>query len=288
MATHGPIQLPAHFATDQDFRDWITGIRAALEAVGLVRTADTNQVDTATVTKPVAANATAGADIFRFNDAAQANCPVFIRLVYGSGAVATTPSLSIQVGTGSSGSGGLTGTVSTQFQVPGTARSAGQTLPVYASGDGAGVVLAAHWDATPSGMLIIVDRPRLANGNPTTEGFWWGAAAGVTGRQQVIPDSGTAAAAGTQLTGPILHGLWGETKAGSDVAVIPRLITVNGRIRYLKYVFGYLHADLPADTTFTASWLGATRTLRPFGRGIDGAAISQYDQPPIAFATIWE
>lgn len=90
------------------FRKWVVGVHAALTAVGMVQTADTGQINTATVTAPTTLGS-GGYSIWRFNDALQATAPVFFKLdfgVLGSGGI---PRLGLQVGTGSDGAGALNG-----------------------------------------------------------------------------------------------------------------------------------------------------------------------------------
>jgi len=77
--------LPAFSNTDAEFRTWGSGIAAALQACGLVKTSDTGQIDWATVTRPGASHTAAGYEIYRFNDSLQATKPVLIKVEYGNG-----------------------------------------------------------------------------------------------------------------------------------------------------------------------------------------------------------
>ncbi len=101
------------FTTDAKFRSFCAAGETMLAACGLTRTADTGQINTATVTKPVATNTKAGYSIWAFADSLQATKPIYIRFDYGSGAVASGNGAStwITVGTGTNGSGTITGLV---------------------------------------------------------------------------------------------------------------------------------------------------------------------------------
>lgn len=107
MAVYEDTTTPHNAETDEKFRTWIKAIHKALEEVGLVQTADTGQINTATVTSP-AINTFAGYSIWRFNDAEHEARPVYIKFEFGKGAVAARTALSWCVGRGSNGSGTLT------------------------------------------------------------------------------------------------------------------------------------------------------------------------------------
>lgn len=70
-------------ANDAEFRLRVTEYAALLAACGLVQTADTGQIDVATVIKP-AAGVIAGFQVWRFNDQLQATHPIFIKVEYGT------------------------------------------------------------------------------------------------------------------------------------------------------------------------------------------------------------
>lgn len=133
--------------TDAEWRTWAGGLSAMLAAVGLVQTADTGQANWTTSTKPASPNTDAAYEVWRFNDASQSGAPIFIRVDYGAGAVATYPRVKFTVGQGSSGSGTITG--STQVKtvaangilgttsVTGVSLSGGQlSLSLWESGGG--------------------------------------------------------------------------------------------------------------------------------------------------------
>ncbi|MCB1713466.1 MAG: hypothetical protein KDH96_13660, partial [Candidatus Riesia sp.] len=67
-------------STDALFRDWGSKLSAAIQAVGLVKTGDTGQINWSTVTVGTGIR---GYEIFRFNDSLQATTPVFIKIEYG-------------------------------------------------------------------------------------------------------------------------------------------------------------------------------------------------------------
>lgn len=97
--------------SDAAFRTWVAEIITMFfTTLGLTQTSDTGQINTSTVTRAAVINTAAGYVIGRFNDAAQSTSPVFFKLEFGSGSTQpTAPAMWITVGTGSSGTGTITG-----------------------------------------------------------------------------------------------------------------------------------------------------------------------------------
>lgn len=117
--------------SDAGFRTWVAEVIAQLLAVGLTQTADTGQINTATVTRP-GTSTSGGYAIFRFNDTAQATSPVFIKLEFGTNTVATTPAMWITVANGSNGAGTLTGLITTRV-IAANSTAPSSTVTLYVS-----------------------------------------------------------------------------------------------------------------------------------------------------------
>lgn len=99
--------------SDAMFREYGLEFNTKLAAAGLVQTADTGQIDWTTVVRSGINTLTAGYEIWRFNDAQQSTSPIFFKIDYGTGSATGSPRWAITVGTGSDGSGTLTGTAKT-------------------------------------------------------------------------------------------------------------------------------------------------------------------------------
>lgn len=100
------------FATTAQFRAMWSEFSAKLQLCGLIKTGDTGQIDWLTAVVPTVIHTVAGFEMYRFDDALQATKPVFIKIEYGYGFALSVPTLFVTVGTGTNGSGTLTGTVS--------------------------------------------------------------------------------------------------------------------------------------------------------------------------------
>lgn len=128
--------------TDAGFRTAVAEVITILfTTLGVTQTADTGQINTATVTRPGVSNTSAGYVIGRFNDTAQGTSPVFFKLEFGTGTTATTSvQLWITMGTGSNGTGTLTGTVTTRCgcgsATPASSVAAFTTRACYNTTDG--------------------------------------------------------------------------------------------------------------------------------------------------------
>lgn len=125
---------PVDMASDATLRAWGSELNAKFAEVGLVQSADTGQVDWATITKQ-SVNAIIGYEIWQFDDALQSTYPIFFKIEYYMGSVNTgyPPMFYLTVGTGSNGSGTLTGQTSTRrlMSYPGNWTASTASWPSY-------------------------------------------------------------------------------------------------------------------------------------------------------------
>lgn len=157
--------------TDAYFRAWGVAFEAALTSIGLVRTSDTGQVDWNTVVwNPNAVN---GYQVWRFNDALQGTAPIFFRLRFGTpnnGSPAGV-AIAVQVGTGSNGSGALTGLLSTEISCHGQqSPSYGGATAQYASLVGGKFSMLLNVGSGASECLLAIHRTCDNTGADTATG----------------------------------------------------------------------------------------------------------------------
>jgi hypothetical protein len=281
--------LPAYFNSDADFQTWAQGVEAQLVACGLVNTADTGQVNLATMVRP-AANGFAGYRIYRFNDAMQASKPVFIKWEYGVASATNMPSWRISLGTGTNGAGTLTGTVIGTYQAAASSsKSAGIQLPSYCQGDGGGIRIVNNFDIATGGFRIycFIERFRNPDGTPNPNGVFI-FMGGQSISSNVLPFTGAAPSSngsGSGLPTPPINNAQGAlSAAGSEVAMSP-FYGIWGRLYQILGIMQYWSADIGAGVAFSSSsWLGAAHTWMPFGSvgGPPGSGSSA------AIAMLWE
>lgn len=162
---------------DAEFRTVGSTIAAKLGLLGWVQTADTGQINWTTVTWPLANTTKAGYEIWRMADTLQATAPIYMKISYGRGSSATNFSLWVQFGTGSSGAGALTGTLSTEYQASiGSSDTAGVTSTCYFSGDTNRLCMVL-WGNNPTAsgarvIVISIERKKDATGADVAGGLY--------------------------------------------------------------------------------------------------------------------
>lgn len=284
--------LPANMANDAEFRTWGSGIAAQILAMGLVQTADTGQINWTTVTRPTAGNM-AGYEIWRFADSLQSTVPVYLRIEYGrDGNQGPKISWQFTIG-GSNGAGTLTGKVSSlRNGEANSTKGLGVTLNSYCSGSTGRLVLATNIDTASQsfGFFISVDRTRDASGAATADG--------VVGFNSCLFDSvqttvispnwdtvGEQSGSGSPFPNP---GQIGVSSAGGEVALGSHPVIIFGRAFGAFDMVTYVNGNLTAAATFTATFLGATRTFMALANSIGTAQCSNITTPTPAFAILWE
>jgi hypothetical protein len=228
--------------TDAQFRAWVAAIIDQLIDIGLTQTADTGQIDTATVTAPVATNTQQGYAVFRFNDTAHATRPLFFRLGFGSGSATTTPAITFTLGTGSDGAGTITGVLRAALQRNGTASAVG--LTTYACYDASTGILWAQWVGSSTWNLIIARSCDRVTELPDDKGVVNNWTATTTTDLEFAPWSTsvfanltfTAPSAGSQAyvdesSRPLVFPFWGFCPTGEvGFFTIPGLLMTYGQI----------------------------------------------------------
>lgn len=116
-------------STDAAFRVWGSELSGKFSAVGMVQTADTGQINWTTVTRAAVINTAAGYEIWKLSSS-----NLYFKIEYGTGGTQPTiPSLWITTGTGSNGTGTLTGQTSTRVQIGNTSSAITSTVTNYQS-----------------------------------------------------------------------------------------------------------------------------------------------------------
>lgn len=175
MATITKTSFPDN-SSDANFRSWGLDISDSLTTVGIIKTADSGQINWSTVTRPLAINTAMGYEIRKFNDSLQATYPVFIKIEFGSGGGTANPGLWLTIGTGTDGAGTITGTLLARQQIScgNSSTTAGYTW--RCSGDTNRFVI---WPFMDMGLqlsggcafMIAIERTHDSTGADTNEGL---------------------------------------------------------------------------------------------------------------------
>ena len=165
-------QAYANCSIDDDtrFQTWVTFISNSLTSIGWAKTADTGQIVPASVTAPVAIDTSAGYEIRQSDDAFD---DIYLKIEYGSGPTVGYKAFWVTMGTGSDGSGGITGEffarVHCESQV-GLGDGAGDD---FVSGDGSTIRIACTTDSNDLYSLgIFISRSHDHSGTNDDEMLW--------------------------------------------------------------------------------------------------------------------
>lgn len=158
------------------FRNWASVVDGTFITFGWVRTADSGQIaDWATATGTYSGNAVLQYSVFRMADSLQGSYPVFLKVEYGSNGGnndGNSASIWITLGTGSDGSGNITGIVASRRQLyNGTAENT--SMPCYFSGSTSRyccILWPGNNQEYPY-MLFSVERTKNASGADTGDGL---------------------------------------------------------------------------------------------------------------------
>jgi hypothetical protein len=157
---------------------FIAGLQDALEAAGMVQVPATGQFDRATYAP--SGGGTNGALmtylLYRFDDPAQAQFPVFLRIAFHHGSAVTAFVARITVGSGATAAGDITGAYVPEYN-QGAINSPNSTEgPSFASGDGSSlaVMVGPASVSTASMFTLLLERTRTTDGTPTAGGLVFG------------------------------------------------------------------------------------------------------------------
>lgn len=158
------------------FRLWGSSISTMISDMGFVKTSDTGQVDWETVALPTTFGAIWCYEVWRFNDSLQGTTPIFFKIGYGRGSNNGTVLLSIEGGSGSNGSGTITGigTGLIHYASYGIVNNDNANPKTHlVSSDGSGLFLVHGIEAATPGHkgAFLIERLRNNDGTPNGDGF---------------------------------------------------------------------------------------------------------------------
>lgn len=243
--------------SDANFRAWGSYIAAQLLAVGWVQTADSGQINWATVTAPSGFGNFPGYEIWRMNDALQATAPVYVKIEYGeSSANADGPAVRISFGSGSDGAGNLTGTTSTPLVSQGA--SVTTSFPLRGSGDSSRFVILFDYTGG-GGFFFSIERSKDATGADTAEAVIYLYKTGTSGAGLGIQawDTTLGTKSGNPFTGVgALFPNASSFASGSQIGVAPIMPEKPIFMNPILGAVGYYTGDITTGNTFVAYMYG--------------------------------
>ena len=259
-------------AGDANFRAWGKAISDRFAAFGWAKTADTGQIDWATVLAPTSTNQIRGYEVWRMNDALQAQAPVFLKIEYGSSAaIMSGPSLWFTLGTGSNGTGGLTGQVGTRVvQYLYNEASTTTAYRCIFSGDAGrfNMCLGLTRDSSDHFLWINIERSKDAAGADTGEGVHRCGRAYNGQHSQFLPVSGPIPPNEGDI-GCVGPGA-GAGSTGADVMLYPVFPFNVKMLNPVRGAVGYVKSDITQDFQVQASIYGLNQTFYVVGHSVYG------------------
>jgi hypothetical protein len=294
MATR-TTSLAAINNTDAAFRAWINEIHSSLIAFGWIQTADTGQINFATVTRPAAINTYQGYALYRMADANQASCAVFIRLDFGTGGNADCPSIKFQMAIGgTNGSGSLTGNLCTQQTLqtdtnnatPVNCRTAGTTSSFRMS----------FWEVNGAGkgFCLIIERDLDTAGNETALGVQFCAHWYAPGPTEAQVSQFLEQAGGTGAVDTLWYGMVSTQTSqggGGNVGVGPVRTQLGPFRNPMKTLILFARSDFAMEVTTPVTIYGASHTyltLRPRGGSSPASRALNTWQADCGYMLLWE
>lgn len=274
-------QLAPNSGTNGAFRAWGSQLSNDLAAMGLVKTNDFNQINWSTINAPTTNYQAVGYEVWRFNDALQAEAPVFFNLNYGSGTQnANSPGLVIYPGIGSNGLGIILGCPGPEALYSWDSDSANQ-ICVF-SGDINRVAIGLFTSRYRCAGFFSIERTKNNAGLDTNEGILfsiWGCNDYVYQYRKTRCISFSGASSRENESGILTPSGGGGTsgETGNDIALYPNYIFKHGKpLNPGITVLGYYNGDVLQGTVASVPiygsmkkyyFLGGTDFIAPSARG---------------------
>jgi hypothetical protein len=273
--------------TAAHFQQWGKTISDHLKAIGLTQTADSGQINWATVAVP-GANTVAGYEMYAMADTLDATAPIRIKIEYGIGASVARPNTWVSIGTATDGAGNITGQkvgpLSHDNSNNVTATSSGVTRCCRVDGF---VGVACYMGiVTPNGAnsqalcRFFVTRMVDDSGLPTTEGFVFGFRTynGGTPTLYTYNRALNTFTGGTVfhtfVPGPYSASLTDETPANYQAF---RTYLLMPKMRPVFGIASTVPAEVAAFSQYSIPLVGTT-SRNYINMGNDGFAVSNYGQ----------
>lgn len=277
MTTPNIVSVYPDNSTNANFQAWGGALSAAILAAGWSKSADTGQINFASVTAPSGVNQVQGYEIWTM--ATGGLTTYYLKLEYGSAASTTYPAIWLTMGTGTNGSGTLTGQLSTRFQIKVNYSSATtmQSCCFAGAADWFACCLFFDYSQYQYPILFAIERIRDSSGANTDNGVSIHAACYSNQfYSQVLPPSGAIWTLNSTTDTPG----WAmqlppdgtqTTLSGSTTGICLvhpfkqyHLNPVIGLIGYYSYT-----PDISAYSTFTVSRYGTNHTYFSLGNTLN-------------------
>lgn len=270
MATAAATLDKSATPTDSEVQAWLGLILDNMEAGGIEQTEDTGQLDPDTVTYPGTNNQSIGYQIRKFTDPLASTNPVFIKFEFERGSQAAYIRMVLTIGTGSDGSGNITGIFFERNQPNRTAANGvwvstatGYVSKACTKGGNSHVHVIGERSGS-NGYLFSIERTRNVDGSVNGDGLLiigrygggggnWFSLIKSDGVHPPVDNTGGCLPPDDQTTGQ---------HADGDCAIYPCFLFGFGEtVMPSNNLVGIFTADKSEQSTFTASMYGVSQTM---------------------------
>lgn len=249
--------------SNAEFQAFNTWLSAQLTACGITKTGDSGQIDPATANFPGTNNTTAGYEIREFTDTLAGTDPVVMRIDYMRGGNANFLDIGLTFGTGSDGTGTITG-VKQALQQWTIATNHASANYDFSGGDNRFAIMSVT-NVNTGGARLGVERTLDSNGDVTNRGIlihhsragtlndrvveWQGGTS-----QSEVGTGGSCLCPSSQTSGLAPNG---------NVAVYPYFFFAQGETLVAgKNFCGAYNADFTNGNQYTVELLGTNHNMK--------------------------
>lgn len=280
--------------TDANFRLWTKGVHDSIIALGWTQTADTGQINFATVLTPAALNTFQGYSVYAMADALQASYPCYLRIDWGSGTGAVSaPAMKVQIATGTNGAGTLTGNIVTQHNINCVNASETNLTACYFSGTTSRLTMVLWPNAITSPTIQIlylnIERSLDSSGVETNTGigFRAGFGTGSTSVQQFMPNVGLGAVPAQETKWLAFGSNASAQSAGQNLSSISGLRQAYGPLLNPELGFMVCSSQFANFANVTISRYSSSKVYFVWPTSTMVAGAVSYAQVP-KFLMLWE
>lgn len=255
-------------SSDAELRAIAVAQDAAILAMGWVQAADSGQANPAALVRNATQQTSVGFRIYRMADALQATSPVFLKLEWGTGGSANTFQNWITIGTGTNGSGTITGIKFARTATKTNSAASAAIQNCVFSGDTNRLIIVMFYTISTTGQMISIEREKSALGADVVTGLYvtysTGSLSSNGNLRQAYVDQTLGTLADEQEPG-IIAPLVGTGVTGADVYVYPQYHSREFFKPFGTNQLGYFHSSIAAQSDITFNLYGASRTYFTLG-----------------------
>jgi hypothetical protein len=261
MSTYSQSYATQVVADDAAFRVRGKWFSDRLTDIGWAKTADTGQINWATVAKPAGATTAAGYEIRKSNDG---KTDIYVKIEYGTGAAATYFAFWFTFGEGSDGAGAITGDKTTRTALSGNASGAVGCTD-YMCGDTSRFWLLCACNTSVGALATTlpgggVQRTTDASGVDTSEGFITFAVGNSASKNEFVSFSAGTGGQRSGLGGMLYCTAPFPGSAG-EIPVFPFYVFSPSRYLLARDLVAVPTAYATVSSTHTFALLGSNRTF---------------------------